>query len=307
VVARSEVQAALEQFLRKLQETQQARSLTVTTALRRVLEQLVALPHPGYSGPGGSAQRGIQLASLDAWLNGPALPGDPATFARQVVRFLPDPCHPDALRILGKLPQEEPPGTLKRVKDLAERTAPAEPGRTEQQVQDQRQPTSTERFEQWAKDQQRGSGATERGPFSIDLLRVFRIGRGLPQAIQGPKARPTMPVELPSEVLSAVGRVDRNLLTPRGANPNQYADAQEVAISLARELDSAQRSGRNQIVLNLGATYNNVQDPAPIYAGIRQIAQQMRATLPHHATAVRSVSVVFGNRLAQVLSLGTAE
>src|SRR2546422_4001976 len=86
--------------------------------------------------------------SLDAWLGG-TLPGNPAELARQAVRYLPDPCHADALRILGRAPVEDRPGTLGRVRDLAERSAPGDPQPREAELEEQRGTSSTERFEQF--------------------------------------------------------------------------------------------------------------------------------------------------------------
>jgi hypothetical protein len=89
-IARSEVQAALEQFLRQAQDAQGGRSLRVTDQVRNALRLLVNLPDPAYTGPGGDPGRAMRGVGLDAWLGG-ILPGNPAEFARQALRFLPDP------------------------------------------------------------------------------------------------------------------------------------------------------------------------------------------------------------------------
>ena len=310
-VPRSEVQRALEQFLTRAQSAQQSRSLRLTPAVRTLLQRLVNLPDPNYSGAGGDPQRGLRGAGLDGWLNGGILPGDPATFARQVMRFLPDPCDPQALSLLGVAPSADAtPGKLERVKDLVKDSAAGEPdpsSSTKQAVED-RQPSSSERADQLMQDQLRRSGQTENrvGPFAVDILRLGRIASGLPNALRDPKPRKPQPAELSPDVLSAIGRVPENALTPPGASAGDYADAREVAATLARELESAHQAGRDQIIINLGATYNNVKDLTPIIAGIRQIAQQMRAALPHKAPGVKSISLVFGTHLGRVIPLDPA-
>jgi hypothetical protein len=194
------------------------------------------------------------------------------------------------------------------VKNLVEGSAPADPSPEARQLEAERQPSSTERFDQFMQDQQRRSGVEDNrhGPYAVDVLRLGRIASGLPQALRGPKARKPQPAELSDQVISAIGKVNSSALTPAGASAGEYADAQEVAGSLARELESAHQAGRDQVILHLGSNYSSVRDPAPIFAAIRQIAQQMRAALTHHAPGVRSVNVLFGDRLVRVLPLGAA-
>jgi hypothetical protein len=192
---------------------------------------------------------------------------------------------------------------------LAERSAPGDPQPREAELEEQRGTSSTERFEQFVEDQRRGSGAPDEqriGPFAVDVLRVGRIARGLPEAIRGSQARPPVPAELSAEVLSAIRQVDRSLLTPPGASPGDYADAQEVAGALAREMDAAHRERRDSVVLRLGANYGTVRDPASIFDAIRRITRQMRAALPHHAPGVRTVNVMFGDRVVRWLPIDSA-
>jgi hypothetical protein len=305
-VERSECEAALADYLRKAQQEQGGQSLKVTPKVRTTLQRLVNLDDPRFSGSGSDPKRIDRGFRLDSVLKGPHTT-KPEELAHEVAAILPDPCSAEALKILGKAPAGEPtPGKLERVKDVIEKSAPADKSEKEQQLEEQRGKTSQERFDEYMDDQRKRSGVEEKkyGPYSVDLFRLGRIVQGLPEALKGPKkkAQPA-PVELPSEVYSAAGQLDKKLLTPPGGNPDDYADVQAVAEGLARELDSSQRAGQNQAVIDLGNTYNNVKDREPIFSGIRQIAEKMRQALPHHAAGVRSVNVVIGGQLVRVLPL----
>ena len=297
-------------FLRQAQQAQGGRSLQVTPAIRTVLQKLANLDDPGYTGSGGDPQRGFRLSRLDSWLAKGFPSSDPAEFAHQFASILPDPCSVQALRILGKAPKTDPtPGKIERVGDLIKKSAPAEKSEDQQKLEEQRQPTSSERFDQFVDDQRRRSGTPESriGPFSVDIPRAVRIIRGLPGSLREPQKQRPQPAALPPEVINVISKVSRDALTPRGSNSGEYADAQEVAASLARDLDIAHRTGQDHVVLQLGANYSSVRDPGPIFTAIRQITEQMRAALPHHAPGVRSVNVVFGDRMVRVLPLSPSQ
>jgi hypothetical protein len=305
-VSRSDCEAALADFLRQAQQAQGGRSLQVTPAIRTVLQKLANLDDPGYTGSGGDPQRGFRLSRLDSWLAKGFPSSDPAEFAHQFASILPDPCSAEALRILGKAPKTDPtPGKLERVGDLIKKSAPAEKSEDQKKLDEQRQPTSTERFEQFEEDQRRRSGNPEKkiGPIPLDITRAIRIFGGLSDTLKGPKQPKPQPVELPPEVYKAAAQLDKNLLTPPGGNPNDSADVQELAIGLARELDSSYRQGQNQAVLDLGNMYANVKDRERVFSGISQIAEKMRQALPHHAPGVRSVNVVIGGQVVRLLPL----
>jgi uncharacterized protein DUF4157 len=75
-VARADVQAALTDYLAKVMQEQGGQTLHNTEQVR----QAVLLLFSGMP---------IGMAQAEAWLRGAALPGSPAEFAAQVVRFCP--------------------------------------------------------------------------------------------------------------------------------------------------------------------------------------------------------------------------
>ncbi|WP_322780275.1 DUF4157 domain-containing protein, partial [Frankia sp. Cas4] len=184
-VARGEVQAALERFLRRAWDAQGGRNLSITPAVRSVLERLVSLPVPGNSELAGDRNAAARLLALDAWLAGRSRPDEPALFAAEAARrFLPDPCDPKALKILGGASPADRPGRMGRLSDLVAGSKAADPDPRVQAVEEQRGPSSTDRVEQFVGDQRRRAGAEDKriGPVDLDLFRVGRIIAGLPEA-----------------------------------------------------------------------------------------------------------------------------
>jgi Domain of unknown function (DUF4157) len=314
--SREDARAALEAFLRRVMQQQGGRALRVTPEVRSAVTSL-------FIGDVG------RLVTIESWLNSPALPGDPAEFAREVARRLPetiDRARIDRLnQMSGRAPA--PDSMIGRAQEVAERTAPGSPEREEEREAEQvakgnAQPTRTripageaappgiptpeERIEQVEQVGRRIRGEEEPttiGPVSVDVLHLARIWGARQEILQGPKApRPTPPE---ARTYSEVERVTQQLapetLVPaeaRGtARADDFADAQLVARDLARRLDVAQQQGQESIELRLGDNYNRVRDRATIIAEIERIIQLVRDALPHHAAGVINVDVFFGNRL----------
>jgi hypothetical protein len=105
----------------------------------------------------------------------------------------------------------------------------------------------------------------------------------------------------PDALASAKARSGQDSGDPVGS----YADPGEVALSLARHLDWAQRQGIGAVELVLGPQYAKVPDSdvAAIAAEIGRIARIVRALLPGQAARVSALRVFFGARGERVRNL----
>ena len=307
---RQEVEAALTQYFQRALQAQQrtgSQSLHVTDEIRATVMNLANAPDPNYHGPGGDPGRPIRQMNMEPILA--RFPSTPQEAARQVAQRLPDPFDRATLQRLTGAAVEPESTRLGRLKDLVERSAPGEPD----QPQEPKQPTSSERVDQFMRDWRRQTGQpepTQYGPYSVDVLRVTRIARGLPQAWRGPASQSTAPAARSyAEVDRAISQISVDALIPAeargGPDAGNYADAQEVARGVERLLDVAQQQQQDNIVLRLPANYNNVRDPAAILAELGRIIRLVRDALPHHASSVRYASIVFGDRNVRVVLLNT--
>jgi hypothetical protein len=126
---------------------------------------------------------------------------------------------------------------------------------------------------------------------------------GLPDAWRGPQ-RPAAEVEVP-DVEATVAQIDPAALVPAAdrANADAYADAQEVARGLARQMAAAEREGRSTVTLQLGPSYGSARDLGAVVAALRQIALGVRDALPGGAPGVRTIIVMFGDRATRHIFL----
>jgi hypothetical protein len=288
---RDEVRVALEAFLRRAMQTQGGRTLRVTPEIRSAVTSL-------FIGDIG------RLMGIEAWLSSPALPGDPAEFAREVARRLPDTIDRARLdhlnRLSGRAPTPSLPG---RIRELAESSAPGEPERPAMPSAAEEAQQRAEKEAQLLRQGQGTEEPTEIGPVPVDLPRVGRILRGLPEAIRGPRTpRPTPPeARTYPQVEQAMRQIAPDALIPAEARgtpqASAFADAHEVARDLARRLDIAQQQGQDTITLRLGDNYNGVRDRRAMIDAAERIIQLIREALPHHASSVKYVDVYFGERL----------
>lgn len=224
----------------------------------------------------------------------------PNELAQRIGKLLPDSVPGQNVGHLGaKPPSPDKPTFTDRVKDAAEKTAPAELPADVQQSQ--------QRFDQEAKDLRRNDPGVV-GPYSVDVLRIGRIAGEL---MKKPAAKPasTAPATFPA-VEAAIKSIPASALAPPGVPADKvgdYADAQEVARELARQLDAAHQQKSADIVITLPQNYNALKDPSPIYRKLREIALMVKAALPHHAPGVTRMSVAFGDKVVQYVSLSASQ
>jgi hypothetical protein len=314
--SREEARAALEAWLRRVMQQQGGRSVRVTAEVRSAVTGLF------------SGDIGRQIG-IEAWLNSPALPGDPADFAREVARRLPETIDRARIERLNRMSGQAPgqTSTMGRAREVFERTAPGSPEREEEREAESiakgeakpsrtripaREgaapgvPTPEERIEQVEQLGRRIRGEEEPttiGPFSVDVLRLGRVFGAREEILRGPRApRPVLPeARTYPEVERAIQQLAPDAVVPaqfRGTGKaGDFADARLVASDLARRLDVAQQQNQESIQLRLGDNYNSVRDRAAMIAEINRIIQLIRDALPHHATNVKFVDVFFGERL----------
>ena len=314
VLTRAEVQAMLTDYLRAVLQNQGGRNLRVTDDVRFAVQRLVA-------------NDALGSLNIEAYLRGTAFPGDPAEFAAQVARRLPETIEAARAAHLSRGPARQRTTRFQRVRQLAESTAPAEPT-PEQQI-------AQWRFDQEAKQLRSGEDAV--GPFSVDVWRAGRIISGLPEAIRGPQpAQPEMrdfpEVErgiqelisadalVPGEIRQRQQQAERAFefagpreeeslrreLRATEAVATSFADAREVARGLAQEMDRAHRSRQNSVELRLGDNYNQVTNRRSIFSELERIALLVRRRLPQQAAGVRTINVYFGDRLVRMINLSLA-
>jgi len=285
---RDEARTALTAFLNRALAAQGGRSLRVTQQVKDAVMHLVR------SEPMASV-------SVEGWLNGIALPGDPAEFAAQATRRMPASIDRKLVDDLSRLPAgPEAPGTLGRVKDVVEKSAPGEPEKPEEP----KQPTSQERFENMVDDIRKAQGKpspTTYGPYSVDVLRLGRIAQGLPGALRKPTTprAPAPQGRSYPEVDKAIAQIPVDALVPAAARgkpeADNYADARDVA----------QQQNQSAVDVRLGPNYASVDRDA-LDKALGDIVRAVRDALPHHATNVRQVNVFFGDRLARWIPVSSA-
>ncbi len=286
--SRAEVERALTQYFQRALQAQSGRSLRVTDEMRTTVMMLADAPDPSYRGPGGDPGRAMRWISLQPVVE--HLPSTPEEAARQIARRLPEPFDRATLQRLTGAAVEPTTTRFGRVGSLIERSAPGEPP-PEQQI-------AQWRFEQEARELRSNEGAV--GPYGVDVPRIGRIVQGLPGALKGPRRQPSGPeARSYPEVERAIQQISANALVPaeaRGADAGDYANAQEVAREVARQLDIAQQQQQEGIVLRLGANYNSVRNQDAILSELARIVRLIKDALPHHASSVRYVNVFFGDR-----------
>lgn len=301
-VTRQEARQALEVWLTQtLQLQRQMQGDNVRRSLRVTPEVKTAVLLMYRNDP----DRGHQI-SIQVWLEGVIFPSAVADFARQATNYLPEQVPMANIAHLQRTPTDDRT-TIRRVRDVVERSAPGEsgPDSPTARATPPREPTSTERTEQFMQDQarrirqERGvPEPTQIGPVPVDVLRMGRILSGLPGAINPPRRASSTPQSRSySEVEQAIGQIASNSMTPaslRGTpQADSFPDAQEVARNLARLLDIAQQQRQDSIALNLGG-YTAQQ--GEILQGFREVLRIVVNALPHHASTVRTVIVTIGGQ-----------
>ena len=77
----------------------------------------------------------------------------------------------------------------------------------------------------------------------------------------------------------------------------EWASTSEFAADLARVMDVAQKSNQTECTVNLGDNYEHVKDRAALRNAVETIIQQLRDSLPHHASGVKYVNVKTGKTI----------
>jgi hypothetical protein len=281
-LSRAQAQQVLEQYFQRTLEAQGGTSVRMTADVKNTIRRIFL------NDVGG-------VLRIDGFLSRTVFPGSPTELAAAVAPYLPDPIDPSRLAHLG-IPAATPSKT-ERVADVVKKTAPSEPP---PEMQEQKW-----RFDQNAKDLRRDEGTI--GPYSVDLLRLYNVGKQLPDALKTPAA-PKAEGKTYPEVEAAIAKISTTELIPAAvkgtAKGNEFADAQVMARDLARQLDEAQQRRAESVALRLGANYDTVKDRAEIIQAIVRIVMLIRDALPHHAAAVRSVDLYFGEKVVRRIPLG---
>lgn len=294
-LTRAEAQTLLTEFLQRHQTAQGGRSLKVTPAIELAILRMFA-------------QDVMGSGSVEALLKSKDVPTSATSLAQKVASYLPanvDPARVAHLRgaSAGSNARPSVAERVQGVGDMAGRTGAGEPDRPETPPG----PSTEEKADKDASIARRLHGQgdpTTIGPGSVDVLRVWRVIEGLPEAWKHPQGRrvdaPAPEARAYPAIEQAIKQVAANALVPAEAkDAGDWDEAREVARDLARRLDVAQQQHQNSVDLHLSDGYNRVRDPAAITAALARIVQLIRDALPHHASEVRQVNVFFGNKLVR--------
>jgi hypothetical protein len=283
------VEQALLAFLRRVLAMRPAPDLRRSRVVRNALDTLVLRGGPS-----------AMFVNVDDFLS--RVPNEPVEFARRFARLLPESIDRAAIERLNQLATADSPtgSAVSRVGELFSQTKAAEAPPSEASRE-----SAADEGERIAAIQRRWAGAEEPttvGPVPVDVLQLPRLFRGLPQAIHPRTPQPAAPeARNYPEVEAAIQRIPRDALVPAEARSGEramsFADAQEFARDLARQLDVAQQRRQDTITMNLGKVYNQARDRQAMRAAVEDIIAQIRAALPHHASSVTNVDVYFGRNL----------
>ena len=301
-LTRAEAQTLLTEFLQRHQTAQGGRSLKVNPTIELAILRIFA-------------QDVMGSGSVEALLKSKDVPTSAASLAQKVASYLPanvDPARVAHLRGASAGSNARPSITerVQGVGDMAGRTGAGEPDRPEIPTG----PSVEDKADRDASIARRLHGQgdpTTIGPGSVDVLRIGRIIKGLPEAWEHPQGRrvnaPAPEARTYPAIEQAIKQVAANALVPAEAkDAGDWDEAREVARDLARRLDVAQQQHQNSVDLHLSDGYNRVRDPAAITAALARIVQLIREALPHHASEVRQVNVFFGNKLVRWIPVRAA-
>jgi hypothetical protein len=117
------------------------------------------------------------------------------------------------------------------------------------------------------------------------------------------------PAPLPKTDLAvekASTAVDPSALVPDGVickDAEAFGTAVDFALDVARKLDDAQAKKTTNLMVEIGAQYQNVKDRAGVFQRAQAIVFAMRDALPHHAALVARVSFTVNGQVAFTFSL----
>lgn len=287
----------LTAYLKKVANTRPPQNLKKAKVVRDALRKLAFSAGPSAS-----------LFDVDKFVEADSTPADPAGMASAFMARVPNVTKA-ALDGLSKAPFIDPQAsTVSRVVDVVKGSKAGGPEETPV-------PGETKPEDQPKEMQEKLDAITHRqspptyGPYSVDIFQLWRIGKGLKPAMKAPatKAAPPEAESYPA-VEAAIAKIPRNALVPAEAkgkgSDDDWADAQEFARDLAKQLDVAQKSNQDEISLNLGDNYAAVKDRQGVRQAVEAIIAKIRQALPHHAANVKYIDVRTGRSL---LTRGMAE
>lgn len=305
----AEVTAGLQKFFERARQAEKNQEFRVTPQVRAGIDLIFS------QDPLGS----LRIQSL---VNRLDFPGDPSDFAQQIAKGLSGPVDGKLLERLAQMPvREKTPGRFGRLKQLVKETKPGKG-----QKPNLPDPLSGQkRFERGAKqleeagkqpefsgeeEPKSSTGSKVRNfllkPRSVDLLRVGRIARGLPEAFRGPKPPKPQISALPDAVEQAIqGQIQPGpLAAPKdGKDSGGLPDGQEVARALARRMMSAQQNGERKVTLRLGENVGKL-DKVALFQDVKRIAQIVKGALSTQAAGINQVDLLIGDKIAPIRLTG---
>lgn len=279
VLTRAQAQQRITQYLEGQLRKQGGQTIAVTAEVKGMLRRIFLNDFSG-------------LLRLDTYLSRTVFPSNAADLAAEIARLLPDYLEQSRLAHL-EASTGPGPTPFERVKEAIQKTEPYES--PEQQE-------SKWSFERMAKEARRGEETF--GPYGLDMQRAFNVGRELTR----PKTAPPPRVRARSyaTVERAIATIDRDALIPAEAKgttrAGDFADAGEVARSIAADLDIAQQRGDDVIGVHLGPAYTGVGDATALATEVARIIRLVREALPHKASRVARAEIHFGRRIMRVVT-----
>jgi hypothetical protein len=285
IVEAEYAEVALTAFLQKVASTVPPQDIRTAQVVKDALTKLL------FSG-------GPSLAVPDVAAFMASAPNAPAKMAHEFVKKVRR-ISKSAVDSLATAPFiDRQPSKIERVGQLIKSTTPADMPKPIDPTQKSSEDQAKETQEKFDAIRQTKSPPVY-GPVSIDLLRLWNIKQNYQKVVNAPPTKaPSAEAQSYPEVEAAIAKIPKNIMVPKGkADDGSWADAQDFARDLARQLDIAQKANQDTITMPLGDNYSGIQDRDAMRDAVESIIAQIRKALPHHAAAVKHVDVRTGKSL----------
>jgi hypothetical protein len=278
----------LTTYLQKVAQTDPPQDIKKAKVVRDTLKRMLLASGPGNYG-----------LDVDKFVESGDTSNDPAKMAQQFISKVRG-LTPQALEILLKAKTiDDQPSLPSRVGGLVKKSGAGGPEQQQKVPGDVSPEDKSQQAAQTMAAQRGTTLPTTYGPVKVDLFQLWRIGKGLPQAVN-PKAVKSAPPqsEVYPSVTAAIAKLPKGALIPAEekakGDPDNWADTATFAEDLARRMDVAQKSGQTELTVNLGEQYEQVKSKEALRDAVEDIIQKLRDALPHHAADVKYVIVKLG-------------
>ena len=289
---RSQVERAIESYLRRALLAQGGQTLHRSDAVFSAMRMLAQADDPRWRGRGPDPKKIGRIMAVESLVTGPMFGGKPGELAKSIAALLPNPFDPAALERLNQMPAADaaPKGGA-GVMALIERTTPTTPALPDD-------PAAKSLETVTPRGQQADAQARDEHMVNAPVSQAAEIGRGFKGAVKGtpPKPKTTQG----EETKGAVAQVPAYPPAPQARGP--LPDANQVSLDLMRSITVAHEGRKSSADLHLDASLARAKDQMAIMAELERIVGLVRPAVPK-PTSVREVRVFFGDQMVKVIRL----